>query len=255
MKENILNLRNEGKSYNEISKILGCSKGTISYHCSSLKNNEEIVSSNLDIKNKGQIKDDSFLLPEQKIVNKVIELRKQLKTYKEISEEIGINKYVIGKICRKVDLTSKRNYGKITEFTIKEIKEKYKEFKSTRKVASILGISRRSVVKYIDVSVNDKLTEQQLKANRSKQVVDWRARAKKKLVEYKGGECGKCGYNKCLQALEFHHLDPKEKDFTISGKSWSFERLKNEVDKCILVCNRCHTEIHYLDKTEHTERS
>jgi len=33
MKEEILKLRNEGKSYNEIKQILGCSKGTISYHC------------------------------------------------------------------------------------------------------------------------------------------------------------------------------------------------------------------------------
>ena len=32
MKEKILNLSKEGKSYNEISKILNCSKGTISYH-------------------------------------------------------------------------------------------------------------------------------------------------------------------------------------------------------------------------------
>ena len=55
--------------------------------------------------------------------------------------------------------------------------------------------------------------------------------------------------------MEFHHLDPNEKDFTISGKSWAFERLKKEVDKCILVCNRCHTEIHYLNKLECTERS
>ena len=47
-----------------------------------------------------------------------------------------------------------------------------------------------------------------------------------------------------IDALEFHHKDPNEKDFTISGKSWSFERLKNEVDKCILVCSNCHCEIH-----------
>jgi 5-methylcytosine-specific restriction endonuclease McrA len=33
MKEKILELRNEGKSYREIQKILGCSKSTISYHC------------------------------------------------------------------------------------------------------------------------------------------------------------------------------------------------------------------------------
>jgi ribosomal protein L30E len=78
-----------------------------------------------------------------------------------------------------------------------------------------------------------------------KYVVDFRKRTKIKLVEYKGGKCEKCEYKKCIEALEFHHLNPNEKDFTISGKSWSFDRLKEEVDKCILVCSNCHKEIHY----------
>ena len=33
MKEEILRLRDEGKSYREIVKILGCSKSTVAYHC------------------------------------------------------------------------------------------------------------------------------------------------------------------------------------------------------------------------------
>ena len=33
MKEDILKLRAEGRSYNEIQKLLGCSKSTIAYHC------------------------------------------------------------------------------------------------------------------------------------------------------------------------------------------------------------------------------
>ena len=33
MREKILKLREEGKSYNQIKEILGCSKGTIAYHC------------------------------------------------------------------------------------------------------------------------------------------------------------------------------------------------------------------------------
>ena len=37
---------------------------------------------------------------------------------------------------------------------------------------------------------------------------------------------------------------PKEKDFSISAKSYSYDRLKKEVDKCILVCLNCHIEIH-----------
>jgi predicted HNH restriction endonuclease len=36
----------------------------------------------------------------------------------------------------------------------------------------------------------------------------------------------------------------QEKDFSISGKTLSFEKMKKEVDKCILVCSNCHSEIH-----------
>jgi hypothetical protein len=65
-------------------------------------------------------------------------------------------------------------------------------------------------------------------------------------VEYKGGCCSSCGYNKCLSALEFHHLDPNEKDFSLSvtGHTRSWKSVKAELDKCILVCSNCHREIH-----------
>ena len=68
---------------------------------------------------------------------------------------------------------------------------------------------------------------------------------KRKCVEYKGGSCIICGYNKCNAALEFHHLDPNEKDFEISSKlTSSWEKIQQELDKCILVCSNCHGEIH-----------
>lgn len=42
-------------------------------------------------------------------------------------------------------------------------------------------------------------------------------------IEYKGGKCSVCGYSKCKGALEFHHLDPKEKDFGISAQGYTRE--------------------------------
>lgn len=72
-------------------------------------------------------------------------------------------------------------------------------------------------------------------------------------VEYKGGCCSVCGYNKCVAAMDFHHIDPNEKDFGISAKGLtrSWEKLKEELDKCILVCSNCHREIHFeLDSKE-----
>ena len=71
-----------------------------------------------------------------------------------------------------------------------------------------------------------------------------RYKKKKLLVEYKGGKCEICGYDKCLAALEFHHIDPDKKDFSISSSSKSIDELKLEADKCILVCANCHREIH-----------
>jgi len=68
---------------------------------------------------------------------------------------------------------------------------------------------------------------------------------KQKAIQYKGGKCIYCGYSKYVGALEFHHLDPKKKDFQISrGFTYDFEKIKFEIDKCILVCSNCHREIH-----------
>lgn len=73
----------------------------------------------------------------------------------------------------------------------------------------------------------------------------FRQSKKQKAIIYKGGKCVICGYHKCVRNLSFHHLDPKEKEFNISQKSsWGFEKLKTELDKCILVCANCHGEIH-----------
>lgn len=69
---------------------------------------------------------------------------------------------------------------------------------------------------------------------------------KLKALEYKGGKCEICGYDKNYAALEFHHLDPNEKDFGIAsdGYTRSWENTKEELDKCILVCANCHRELH-----------
>lgn len=47
-------------------------------------------------------------------------------------------------------------------------------------------------------------------------VKEWRHNTKQKLIEGLGGKCQICSYNKSNSALEFHHLNPEEKDFTIS---------------------------------------
>lgn len=77
-------------------------------------------------------------------------------------------------------------------------------------------------------------------------VANDRARKLKILsVKYLGGKCSICGYNKCLAAMEFHHKDMSIKEFSISkSKSKVFSNIKNELDKCIILCSNCHREIH-----------
>lgn len=72
-----------------------------------------------------------------------------------------------------------------------------------------------------------------------------RKKIREKAINYKGGKCELCNYNKCPQALEFHHLN-KQKEFGISAKGYtrSWEKVKKEIDKCILVCANCHREMH-----------
>lgn len=68
---------------------------------------------------------------------------------------------------------------------------------------------------------------------------------KQKAVDYLGGRCKDCGYDRCIKALNFHHRDEKEKGFTISqylDASWA--KLQPELDKCDLLCFNCHMERH-----------
>lgn len=80
----------------------------------------------------------------------------------------------------------------------------------------------------------------------NEQTIERQRKVKEDAVNYKGGKCQICDYSKYLGALEFHHLNPSEKDFSISNqKSTTMNRvIKKELDKCLLVCSNCHREIH-----------
>jgi hypothetical protein len=68
---------------------------------------------------------------------------------------------------------------------------------------------------------------------------------KHRAIEYKGGRCNRCGYDKNASALVFHHIDPKEKEFQIGEHyNYSWDRIKKELDKCEMLCANCHHEEH-----------
>ncbi len=78
-----------------------------------------------------------------------------------------------------------------------------------------------------------------------KAVIKRRKKVKELALEYKGGKCQICGYSKCSAALELHHINAKEKSFGIGEKGYtrSWEKVKAELDKCVLLCANCHREV------------
>ncbi len=80
---------------------------------------------------------------------------------------------------------------------------------------------------------------------RSEAVAERRRKVKAILVQEAGGRCRGCGYDRCVAALEFHHLVPEEKSFEMSrrGVARSLEKARAEARKCVLLCANCHAEV------------
>ena len=79
-----------------------------------------------------------------------------------------------------------------------------------------------------------------------KAVAKRRRKIKEMAIKYLGGKCQICGYNRYQGALDFHHKDENLKGFGISDKGYtrSWERVKQELNKCYLLCANCHREMH-----------
>ena len=112
--------------------------------------------------------------------------------------------------------------------------------------SKITGVCVTTVNKYASsANVGIKLTDDE-RIRRSRDAVrTHRKKLKIKAVQYMGGKCKLCGYDRCYDALDFHHTNESEKRFNFSqhfNRKW--ETLKPELDKCILVCATCHREIH-----------
>jgi len=81
----------------------------------------------------------------------------------------------------------------------------------------------------------------------SEKVIRYRKRIKEKMIDCMGKKCQICSYDKCSDALEFHHIDPTKKEYSfgkLRANPRSKEILACELEKCILLCSNCHREIH-----------
>lgn len=79
----------------------------------------------------------------------------------------------------------------------------------------------------------------------SEAVTKRRKKVRRILVEEAGGACILCGYNRYLGSLDFHHIDPKQKNFGLSAKGFtrSLDKARIEASKCVLLCKNCHGEV------------
>lgn len=77
----------------------------------------------------------------------------------------------------------------------------------------------------------------------------WKKIQRDKINKFKDScSCLKCGENRNW-LLDFHHIDPTKKDFQISqGERFGWGKIKNEIDKCVILCSNCHRDFHYQEK-------
>jgi len=134
--------------------------------------------------------------------------------------------------------------------SIWEISKKLnKSVKSIHHKASRLNLSRSIYTKLKSPRLPRQIIDKKYYEKNKKEVY---ARKQKRTKEFRkelklmlGGKCSKCGYNKCLEALDFHH-DKGNKEGMISKLTKDFSKQKSlkEVKKCILLCANCHRELH-----------
>jgi hypothetical protein len=161
-----------------------------------------------------------------------IKLIKEGKTLNQIVKLVHASKGIVSLWVRDVQLTKEQ---KATIHTNWVLATRYKPINND----GTLRKKRQS-------STNPKKIYHRVKQQRNKIMSTWRNKLRKRAVEYKGGKCEieGCGYNACIDALEFHHENPEEKEYTIARYPYGWGRLKKELDKCKLVCSNHHKEIH-----------
>jgi hypothetical protein len=111
-----------------------------------------------------------------------------------------------------------------------------KEGKSNYEIAALLGCRGTTVSYHVDPSFkarHDRRTSMRAKGSLARLKEEW------------GGKCEFCGFSECSPALHFHHIDPSKKSFGLSNLSGkSYESLRKEAEKCVLVCANCHHKLH-----------
>lgn len=180
--------------------------------------------------------------------NRILDLREKGYSYEEISKELVCSKSTVSYHCKRHGLShiGLRNNKKLNFDVISQVLEYYKSHTAIE-TADKFSISVSSIKKYSKYMKKRVFIDDKERKKRSYiRVKTRRQKLKAMAVEYKGGKCEKCGYDKCIWAFDFHHINSTEKDFNISKyATLSWDKLKIELNKCIMICANCHRELHY----------
>lgn len=80
-------------------------------------------------------------------------------------------------------------------------------------------------------------------------VKEWRKATKIKLVEGFSSKCSLCEIEDDPVIYDFHHMESKDKEFQLSSKIMSWEKIVSEAKKCVMLCSHCHRKIHFRNLT------
>lgn len=144
----------------------------------------------------------------------------------------------------KIKITKQKYYQKNREEILKKNKQYQQNNKEKRKrwyqdnKEKLRQYSKKYYKEHLEQQREKKRERRNLLINQWKPFI---------IEKYGAIICSICGYNKNFAALDFHHINPEEKEQKMNqllGKRPTPERIK-ELDKCILVCKNCHAEIHH----------
>lgn len=181
---------------------------------------------------------------------KILTLREKGLSYDDIKYKLGCSKATISYHCKRYGLNYIEGFPdtrKIKDKKIEKIINYYKTH-TIDETAKKFNISKTTVKRYSKKIIIKKILlseEERVKRNYVR-VKTRRQKLKEIAVKYKGGKCERCGYDKCIWAFDFHHKKPNKKDFSISTYYYlAWDKIKKELDKCIMICSNCHREIHF----------
>lgn len=165
-----------------------------------------------------------------------------IEKYKELIDK----KYSHRQIAKELNISNSLAYKDLKKFNLKTVHIANKPiptYKSGYKWCSGCKASLR--LNNFGLVTNKEYHLSQCKKCKSDKKNIRRNNSKKAAVEYKGGKCCICGFCKYIGSLDFHHVDQSTKDFSFSDRRISdIEKIKPELDKCVLVCRNCHGMIH-----------